>query len=75
MSERGQSPTWEDDALHPGVRLQELGGGHAPLEVLLHAQVQGLQAAVAQEAVKGGGHCSQGYTGRGGVEDGGMPQV
>ena len=65
-----RSLTWEDDALHSGVRLQELGGGHAPFEVLLHAQVQGLQAAVAQVAVEGGGHGSQGCTGRGGVKDG-----
>lgn len=45
--------TWEDDTLHPGVSLQELGSSHGGLEVPLHPQVQCLQSTVTQVAVEG----------------------
>lgn len=48
---RGQARV--DDILDTGGGLEDLGNGQGALGVLLHAQVQGLQTTVGQEAVKG----------------------
>lgn len=53
--------TWKYDALHPRVSLQIFGSSHGVLEMPLHAQVQCLQPSVAQVAVKGRRHTTEGW--------------
>lgn len=52
--------TWKDDTLHPRVSLQKFSNSHGVLEMPLHAQMQCLQPSVAQVAVKGRRHATEG---------------
>lgn len=45
--------TGVDDVLDTGRGLEDLGNGQGAFGVLLHAQMEGLQTTVGQEAVKG----------------------
>lgn len=59
MTDISCTVTWENDTLHSGIRLQILGSSHGIFEMLLHPQVQRLQSAVAQVAVKGRWHAAE----------------